>query len=79
MRVALQGMMELLEVVAVEEETLRAALASALTDFEDAVQHECALVCGAEAIITRDVKGFLGSRLPVFTPTDFIHRHVVTT
>ncbi len=34
-------------------------------DFEDAMQIACALACDAELIVTRDLKGFGKSPLPV--------------
>lgn len=77
MRVALLGLMNLLDIANVDETTLRAALTSSIIDFEDAVQHECALAAGAEAIITRDLNDFQGALIPVFTPADFITNIVI--
>jgi len=79
MRVALRGLMDLMEIAGVEEAALRSALTSAITDYEDAVQHECALVAGAKCIITRDPKDFQNSSLPVFLPADFIAQHLTST
>lgn len=50
---------------------VRAARASDFTDFEDAIQHECA--CSErriQAIVTRDKNGFRHSRIPVLSPAE---------
>ncbi len=79
MRVALRELMDLLEIVGVEEATLRSALISPISDFEDAVQHECALTAEAEAVITRDLDDFRNARLPVFAPAEFITQYLTPT
>lgn len=42
-------------------------------DFEDAVQYQSALMGKCECIITRDKKGFEISKLPVYSPLEFIN------
>jgi len=44
------------------------ALQSNRPDFEDAVQFYAALAAGAEAIVTRDPKGFPTQQVPVLNP-----------
>lgn len=46
---------------------LEAAFASGLADFEDAVQIFCASSQGLDAIVTRDLQGFVGSSVPVLS------------
>ena len=41
-------------------------------DFEDGVQHFCALHGNADCIVTRNVVDFKKSKLPVFTPKEFL-------
>ncbi len=49
------------------------ALSSKFSDFEDAVQHFTALAePGMEAIITRNKRDYRHSRLPVYTPDEFV-------
>ena len=48
------------------------ALDSGLPDLEDAMQISSAMESQCEVIVTRDKKGFAGSRLPVFNPEEFI-------
>lgn len=41
-------------------------------DFEDALMATTAKRCGADCIITRNIKDFEGSPLPVYTPEQFV-------
>jgi predicted nucleic acid-binding protein len=43
-----------------------------LQDYEDAVQLAGALAAGLDAIITRDLRDYKNSSLPVFAPDDFL-------
>ncbi|MBO5205916.1 MAG: PIN domain-containing protein [Prevotella sp.] len=45
---------------------------SDFTDFEDAMQYRCAQKIKADYIVTRNVKDFANSSIPVFTPSDFL-------
>ncbi len=62
------------EVCAVDEATLRAAIASPIADYEDAVQHECALAAGADALITRNTADFQNATLPILSPLELERR-----
>lgn len=48
------------------------ALNSNFPDFEDAVQYHCAINAGAEAIITRNIKDYKHSSIPVLTAEQFL-------
>jgi predicted nucleic acid-binding protein len=50
------------------------ALASTITDFEDAVQHYAAASAGADFIITRNVKDYKHSAIPVLTAEQFLRQ-----
>ncbi|MFL6229103.1 MAG: type II toxin-antitoxin system VapC family toxin [Pyrinomonadaceae bacterium] len=41
-------------------------------DYEDAVQHACAVAAGLDAIITRNLEDYKKATLPIFSPTDFL-------
>jgi hypothetical protein len=62
----------LLTQVAILEPTktiLFSATLSSFKDFEDAVQFHCATtISGIDGIITRDLKGFKESTIPVYAP-----------
>ncbi|PAX60596.1 PIN domain-containing protein [Brunnivagina elsteri] len=67
---ARQAVSETLTVMAicpVNRAVLESAIASGLTDFEDAVQIFCAVAEGLEAILTRDKQGFLSSSISVLS------------
>lgn len=67
---AVAQMLSDLNICAVDSEVLEQALALNFEDFEDAVQYACAIVHRVDAIITRDVSGFLNSEIPVILPED---------
>jgi predicted nucleic acid-binding protein len=47
-----------------------------LTDFEDSLQVAAAKACKAEVIITRNIKHYKSSPIPVQTPTNFIKKNI---
>jgi predicted nucleic acid-binding protein len=68
----LTAILDIFSVVPADESILRAALASNITDFEDAV-----LACSAEKvpaayIITRNISDFKNSPIPAVTPEIFL-------
>ncbi|RRR76278.1 MAG: PIN domain-containing protein [Candidatus Viridilinea halotolerans] len=67
-------LLSILRVAPVDALVLQQALASALTDFEDAVQLASALRLGLDAIVTRNSKDFVGATLPILTPAEFLAR-----
>ena len=40
--------------------------------FEDGLQYQCALEESVDCIITRNKKDFFGSKIPVYTPDEFL-------
>lgn len=64
--------MALFEVASVNKLVIENALNSKFTDFEDSVLHESARHAGAEYIITRNIKDFKDSKIPAYTPTEFL-------
>jgi len=68
----LADLLRLLRVVAVEEATIRHALALNWVDFEDAVQAACAESAEVNFIITRDKTGFKKSTVRPVTPAEFL-------
>lgn len=57
-----------------KEEDVKHALMKKQKDFEDAVQMETAERVGVDFIITRNVKDFIKSPIPAYTPQEFIQR-----
>lgn len=61
-----------LQVASVTDEVIRAALQSAMTDFEDAVTSEAANAVGVEVIVTRNTSDFAVSATPAVLPAEFL-------
>jgi predicted nucleic acid-binding protein len=73
--IALQSVKDLLNAVEVcqtDFQTLQNATNSLITDYEDAVQHECAMIENLDAIITRNAKDFANAIIKVYSPTEFL-------
>jgi hypothetical protein len=62
----------LFDVAPVTRAVLTDALDLDFPDYEDAVLHEAARHAGAEAIVTRDPKGFAKARLKVYRPDELL-------
>lgn len=67
-----QQLLQLFEVGIVNRNVLENACSSKFSDFEDSVIHEAAVSSGAQAIITRDRKGFKHSSISVYTPKEVV-------
>lgn len=68
----IKKMLGLFEVAPVNRHVLESALVTDFNDFEDAVIHEAACHVGAEAIITRNKKNFIKSRIPVYSAEEMV-------
>lgn len=71
-RQQVETLLSLLDVTPVNEAVLKNAVRSAFNDFEDAVIAESARHVQAQCIVTRNVKDFAASRVPVYSPTSLI-------
>lgn len=70
--VLLGGLCQLVEVLPTDDRTIVGAISSGFSDFEDAVQYYTALSFQVDIIITRNVKDYICSSIPVMTPTEFL-------
>ncbi len=69
----LLDLFEITEAVAVDKHTISKAVASPITDFEDALQYTCATtITDLYAFITRDNKHFKQTELLLLTPAEFL-------
>lgn len=68
----LTGLLQFLQVAPVDQNTIEQALNLDFRDFEDAVQMVSALQCKADCLITRNVKDYPVTLLPVMKPVDFL-------
>lgn len=69
---ALEIIFALFEIIDTSGMDCRKALASEITDYEDAVMVESAVRSGIDCIITRNLKHFAGSPLSVYSPGEFL-------
>jgi len=65
-------LLETLDVLTVDRNTIDAAIESGMKDFEDAVQAVAAQDCEIDIVITRDKSGFHDSGLNVYSPEEFL-------
>ena len=70
--IAIEKLLRLFEIAPITRTVLTSALLLKFTDFEDAVLHEAALHVGVEAIVTRDMKGFSKSVIPIYSSDEFV-------
>lgn len=68
----LASVLKLITVVDMPANVVQNAFASKVTDFEDALQVETAMHCGADLILTRNIRDFRNSPIPVLTPSQFL-------
>lgn len=61
-----------LQICTVDREILEQAVTLSFRDFEDAVQYACAIAYSVDAIVTRDVSGFIGVEIPVKSPGEVV-------
>jgi predicted nucleic acid-binding protein len=73
LREILYNLLDFIQVIAVDLDTLKRGLKSKHKDFEDAIQIICAgSVEKMDCIVTRNIKDFRGSEIPVLTPDEFV-------
>ena len=69
----LDSLSKLVNILKVDDKSIKSALTSGFKDFEDSIQHFCASESKkTDVIITRNIKDYRNSDLPVMTPGDFL-------
>ncbi|MBE9143277.1 PIN domain-containing protein [Planktothrix mougeotii] len=71
---ALSELLRLLEVCTVDRKIIEIALTSNISDLEDAVQLACALNENLDAIVTRDLQGFVNSPIAILSAGEVLAR-----
>ncbi len=70
---AVEGLLKLVEIRSnVTNRFYKMLLRSTFTDYEDAVQHECAVAENLDAIVTRNMKDYKNSSVKIYSPTEFL-------
>jgi predicted nucleic acid-binding protein len=69
----LDSISSLLTILKVDQQTIKYAIESGFPDFEDSIQYKCALdYKKIDVLITRNIKDYKGSEIPVMTPADYL-------
>ncbi len=68
----LDKLLKLVKICPVDSNNLQSAIISPITDYEDAVQHECGVAESLDAIVTRNTKDYKNASVKVYSPTDFL-------
>ena len=71
-RQAVQDLLIAAKICVIDNRILQNAHNSPITDYEDAVQHECAVAENLDAIVTRNVKDYKNASIKVYSPTEFL-------
>ncbi len=73
LRNVLSNLLDYLTVIAVDSDIIKKGLRSKYKDFEDSIQILCASsIENIDCIVTRNIKDFKNSEVPVFTPDEII-------
>ena len=69
----LDSISRLLTILKVDQQTIKNAISSGFTDFEDSIQYYCAQdFRKIDVIITRNIKDYKGSEISVMTPAEYL-------
>lgn len=68
----IKSLITLFDIASVNRTVIEDALKSKFSDFEDSVIYQSSRHVGADAIVTRDPKGFKKSKLPVYSPIELL-------
>ena len=71
-RQAVQDLLIAVSICAIDDKILQNAHNSPITDYEDAVQHECAVAENLDAIVTRNAKDYKNAVVKVYSPNEFL-------
>ena len=72
-----RGLLGWADVAVTQRSDAQRALDWPMPDYEDALQAAAAVACGAQIIITRNVRDFKGSPVAAMTPEVFIQQHLL--
>jgi hypothetical protein len=71
-RATITNLLQFIQITSIDQNTIEQALNLDYRDFEDAVQMISAVQCKADCLVTRNVKDYRPSLLPVMQPVDFL-------
>jgi hypothetical protein len=71
----ISDLISIFNVLGVDKKLIEDAVKSEILDFEDAVQDSVAFENGLDVIVTRNIKDFKYSKVPVVTPQDYLKKY----
>jgi len=71
-RATITNLLQFIKIVPLDQSTIEQALNLDYRDYEDAVQMICAVQCKADCLVTRNIKDYQPTLLPVLQPVDFL-------
>ena len=71
-RATITNLLQFINIAPVDQSTIEQALNLDYRDFEDAVQMISAVACKADCLVTRNLKDYQPTLLPVMQPVDFL-------
>ena len=74
MRAILNTLFQLFDLLDTAGMDCRRAISSDVSNFEDAVMVESAIRSGVDCIVTRNLKDYVKSQIPVYVPADFLNQ-----
>ena len=69
---AVRRLLRLVEVCTTDKKVLQNAFLLNFNDYEDAVQHECAVAEKLDAIVTRNAKDYKNALVKIYSPGEFL-------
>lgn len=69
---AIKNLLISIEICNVNKLILQNALSLNFTDYEDAVQHTCAVENNLDAIVTRNLDDYKNATMPVYAPAEYL-------
>ncbi len=71
-RILISKLLQYLTVLSIDHSDIQNSLQSEFSDFEDGVQHFAALSNQCDCIVTRNVDDYRKSKIPVYSPIEFL-------
>jgi predicted nucleic acid-binding protein len=69
---AVEELLKLVQITESNNQIYQTALSLNFNDYEDAVQHECAVAENLDAIVTRNTKDYKNASVKVYSPSEFL-------
>ena len=63
------------EITPIQSSYISDIFSTHFTDLEDGLQYQCALHAKARVILTKDIKDYFDSKVPVVHPDDFVNKY----